>query len=258
MIRTNKIAVCSNSGSKINNICTHVSSMGYSCVRVSGDSLSVVKAVILDSPAAIIADLSYISAEGLAKALDILAGSCIRSVCIAVGNDSGLLASFPYTYCFPKLPDEARLSYILSSAKAEAEKAAITSSPSGYDAFRTAELENTVTEIIRKIGIPANIKGYRYLRSAVMLAADDMSILDSITKRLYPAIAKENNTTPSRVERAIRHAISSAWERADGDADYIEKKLRCKINFSGEHPTNSELIALISDSIRLQAETANI
>ncbi|MGN0667171.1 MAG: sporulation initiation factor Spo0A C-terminal domain-containing protein [Huintestinicola sp.] len=115
------------------------------------------------------------------------------------------------------------------------------------------EREKAVTEVIRKMGIPANIKGYVYLRSAVMLAMSDTSILESVTKELYPAVAKYNHTTSSRVERAIRHAITTAWERRSGDVDYIESRLGYKIDYSGKDckPTNSELIALISDSLRL-------
>ncbi|MBP1546078.1 MAG: sporulation initiation factor Spo0A C-terminal domain-containing protein [Oscillospiraceae bacterium] len=118
---------------------------------------------------------------------------------------------------------------------------------------RSTGVEPMVTEIIQHIGIPANIKGYRYLRNAVMLAMEDMTILDSITKELYPAVARHNNTTPTRVERAIRHAISSAWDRGCGDSAYIERRLHCHIDFHGEKPTNSELIALISDCLRLNA-----
>lgn len=121
----------------------------------------------------------------------------------------------------------------------------------GHIPERTDSMEPVVTEIIQRIGIPANIKGYRYLRNAVMLAVEDMTILDSITKELYPAVARSNGTTPTRVERAIRHAISSAWDRGDGDVAYIEDKLHCKIDFHGSKPTNSELIALISDCLRL-------
>lgn len=121
----------------------------------------------------------------------------------------------------------------------------------GHIPERKDNIEPVVTEIIQRIGIPANIKGYRYLRNAVMLALEDMTILDSITKELYPEIARNNGTTPTRVERAIRHAITSAWDRGDGDVAYIENKLHCKIDFHGAKPTNSELIALISDCLRL-------
>ena len=121
----------------------------------------------------------------------------------------------------------------------------------GHIPERNDRIEPVVTEIIQRIGIPANIKGYRYLRNAVMLALEDMTILDSITKELYPEVAKNNGTTPTRVERAIRHAITSAWDRGDGDVAFIENKLHCKIDFHGAKPTNSELIALISDCLRL-------
>jgi len=121
----------------------------------------------------------------------------------------------------------------------------------GHIPEKKDNIEPVVTEIIQRIGIPANIKGYRYLRNAVMLALEDMTILDSITKELYPEIAKNNGTTPTRVERAIRHAITSAWDRGDGDVAFIENKLHCKIDFHGAKPTNSELIALISDCLRL-------
>lgn len=121
----------------------------------------------------------------------------------------------------------------------------------GHIPERNDSIEPVITEIIQRIGIPANIKGYRYLRNAVMLALEDMTILDSITKELYPEVAKNNGTTPTRVERAIRHAITSAWDRGDGDVAFIENKLHCKIDFHGAKPTNSELIALISDCLRL-------
>ena len=123
----------------------------------------------------------------------------------------------------------------------------------GHIPERTDGMEPVVTEIIQRIGIPANIKGYRYLRNAVMLAIEDMTILDSITKELYPAVARSNGTTPTRVERAIRHAITSAWDRGGGDVAFIEDKLHCKIDFHSSKPTNSELIALISDCLRLNA-----
>ncbi len=112
-------------------------------------------------------------------------------------------------------------------------------------------VEQLVTEVIIKVGVPANLKGYRYLRTAIMLSLDDVSFLDSVTKRLYPAIAEYNNTTPIRVERAIRHAITAAWSKGDGDSEFLEQMLRCRIDFSRSKPTNSELIALISDSLRL-------
>lgn len=110
-------------------------------------------------------------------------------------------------------------------------------------------LEAVVTDIIHEIGVPAHIKGYQYLRSAILMAVQDMDILNSITKQLYPSIAEKYGTTSSRVERAIRHAIEVAWGR--GSMDTINDLFGYTINAGKGKPTNSEFIALIADKIRL-------
>ena len=110
-------------------------------------------------------------------------------------------------------------------------------------------LETDVTNIIHEIGVPAHIKGYQYLREAIMMSVDDIEMLNSITKILYPTIAKKYQTTPSRVERAIRHAIEVAWSR--GKMDTIDELFGYTINNGKGKPTNSEFIALIADKIRL-------
>lgn len=110
-------------------------------------------------------------------------------------------------------------------------------------------LESVITDIIHEIGVPAHIKGYQYLRSAILMAVNDMDILNSITKQLYPSIAEEYGTTASRVERAIRHAIEVAWGR--GSMDTINELFGYTINAGKGKPTNSEFIALIADKIRL-------
>lgn len=111
-------------------------------------------------------------------------------------------------------------------------------------------LEAEVTEIIHEVGVPAHIKGYQYLREAIIMSVNDMEMLNSITKILYPGIAKKFDTTPSRVERAIRHAIEVAWSR--GKMDTIDEMFGYTINNGKGKPTNSEFIALITDRIRLQ------
>lgn len=113
-------------------------------------------------------------------------------------------------------------------------------------------LEGAVTEMIHEIGIPAHIKGYQYLRDAIMMCVSDTEMLNSITKILYPTIAKKNSTTASRVERAIRHAIEVAWSR--GKIDTIDELFGYTINNKKGKPTNSEFIALIADKIRLEAK----
>ncbi len=111
-------------------------------------------------------------------------------------------------------------------------------------------LETDVTNIIHEVGVPAHIKGYQYLRDAIIMSVKDMEMLNSITKILYPTIAKRHQTTPSRVERAIRHAIEVAWSR--GKMDTIEELFGYTVSGGKGKPTNSEFIALIADKIRLE------
>lgn len=111
-------------------------------------------------------------------------------------------------------------------------------------------LEADVTNIIHEIGVPAHIKGYQYLRDAIILSVNDLEMLNSITKILYPTIAKKHQTTPSRVERAIRHAIEVAWSR--GKMDTIDELFGYTVSTGKGKPTNSEFIALIADKIRLE------
>lgn len=116
-------------------------------------------------------------------------------------------------------------------------------------AYMERNLETDVTNMIHEIGVPAHIKGYQYLRDAIMMAVEDMNMLNSITKILYPTIAKNHQTTPSRVERAIRHAIEVAWSR--GKMDTIDELFGYTVSVGKGKPTNSEFIALIADKIRL-------
>lgn len=111
-------------------------------------------------------------------------------------------------------------------------------------------LEMQVTDIIHQIGVPAHIKGYQYLRDAILMAIEDEEIINAVTKRLYPSVAKKHGTTSSRVERAIRHAIEVAWDR--GDVDVLNSYFGYTIHTGRGKPTNSEFIAMISDKFRLQ------
>lgn len=117
---------------------------------------------------------------------------------------------------------------------------------------RKTDLTRRVTEIIHHIGVPAHIKGYNYLREAIILCVKDKTLIEGITKVLYPEISKTFNTTPSRVERAIRHAIEVAWDR--GDLDIIQQYFGYTVSIAKGKPTNSEFIALIADKIRLEME----
>ena len=112
------------------------------------------------------------------------------------------------------------------------------------------DLELTITGILHQIGVPAHIKGYHYLRSSIMMSVKQPEIINAITKELYPSVANKYNTTSSRVERAIRHAIEVAWDR--GDVDVLNSYFGYTIHNSWGKPTNSEFIAMISDRLRLK------
>jgi len=115
---------------------------------------------------------------------------------------------------------------------------------------KPVDLESIVTEFIHELGVPAHIKGYQYIRSAIMMVVDDMEMLNFITKQLYPTIAKKYKTTSSRVERAIRHSIEVAWSR--GKAETMDEIFGYTVDTGKGKPTNSEFIAMVADRIRLQ------
>lgn len=114
----------------------------------------------------------------------------------------------------------------------------------------TKSLKNMVTDIIHEIGVPAHIKGYQYLREAILIAVEDMDVINAVTKVLYPEVARRFSTTPSRVERAIRHAIEVAWDR--GDLETLQKFFGYTVSNTKGKPTNSEFIAMIADRLVLE------
>lgn len=120
---------------------------------------------------------------------------------------------------------------------------------STYRAPVQRNLEVEVTNVMHEIGVPAHIKGYQYLRDAIMMVVKDLDIINSITKQLYPSIARTYNTTPSRVERAIRHAIEVAWSR--GQVETIDALFGYTVSHGKGKPTNSEFIAMVADKLRL-------
>ena len=115
-------------------------------------------------------------------------------------------------------------------------------------------LEALVTNVIHEVGVPAHIKGYQYLREAIMMVVNDIDVINQITKSLYPQIAQRFNTTPSRVERAIRHAIEVAWGR--GEPTVMENIFGYTVSAAKGKPTNSEFIAMIADKLRLELKSA--
>lgn len=153
--------------------------------------------------------------------------------------------------CIPKPYDIAALishmeSLIRQRKKESAEKKSSLST----------DLEAQVTKIIHQIGVPAHIKGYQYLRTAILMTVENNEIINSVTKILYPTVAKKYGTTTSRVERAIRHAIEVAWDR--GDLETLNSYFGYTIQNTRGKPTNSEFIAMIADNLRLKFKYATI
>lgn len=132
-------------------------------------------------------------------------------------------------------------------------------SVSGGEKARTQqaaeELKVRVTEILHQIGVPAHIKGYHYVRAAILLSVENSEMINAVTKLLYPTVAEQYETTPSRVERAIRHAIEVAWDR--GDLDVLNSYFGYTIHTARGKPTNSEFVAMISDKLRLEQKRAS-
>lgn len=152
--------------------------------------------------------------------------------------------------CIPKPYDINSLIFhvesILKAKKRTPERATVAGS----------DMEAQVTKLIHQIGVPAHIKGYQYLRCAILMTIADSDIINSVTKVLYPTVAKKFGTTTSRVERAIRHAIEVAWDR--GDVDTLNSFFGYTIQNSRGKPTNSEFIAMIADNLRLKYRFATI
>ena len=140
-----------------------------------------------------------------------------------------------------------RIKSVRTVSQAKAKTNGETFSP---NTIRKEDLEIRITNLLHEIGIPAHIKGYHYLRDSIMMAVDDMDVLNAITKVLYPTIAKKHQTTSSRVERAIRHAIEVAWSR--GKLDTLDELFGSTVSTGKGKPTNSEFIALIADTIQLK------
>lgn len=161
----------------------------------------------------------------------------LESDVLEAGADLYMVKPFDYGKLAIKMHELARAQSRPSSARISSRR------------YSESSLEVTITDIIHQIGVPAHIKGYHYLRYAIMTAVENPDIINAVTKQLYPSVAKRFDTTSSRVERAIRHAIEVAWDR--GDVDVLNSYFGYTIHNSRGKPTNSEFIAMISDKLRL-------
>lgn len=158
-------------------------------------------------------------------------------------------------YVMKPFHNDMILSRIKDAGNGERKNSSESESRNAVSKKQEYNLETRVTDMIHEIGIPAHIKGYQYLRHAIMLVIDNLDVINSITKQLYPTVAEDFHTTASRVERAIRHAIEVAWDR--GDTEVLNSIFGYTIATSKGKPTNSEFIAMIADRLRLQIKSAS-
>ncbi len=198
--------------------------------------------------------LTRLDGLGLLKALSERAEAPAAIVLSGFFNDRVVTAcsELGVYYFMPKPCDIPNLLTHIRQVAAERER---SSAPTAQGVAiaplpKEPSLEAVVTDIIHEIGVPAHIKGYQYLREAIILTVNDMDAINAVTKVLYPAVAKKFATTPSRVERAIRHAIEVAWDR--GDLETLQKFFGYTVSNIKGKPTNSEFIAMIADSLTLR------
>ncbi|MBR5708192.1 MAG: sporulation transcription factor Spo0A [Oscillospiraceae bacterium] len=222
---------------------------GIELLGVASDGVEALALVEENAPDVLITDLVLPKKDGLSliKSVRELEKAPVVIVVSSFANDAAVAeAAALGTYFFiPKPCDVADLfeKVRMIGTRDERLGAGLLAAP------KKQSLENMVTEIIHEIGVPAHIKGYQYLRESIIRTVKDMSLMNAVTKALYPMVAKKYSTTPSRVERAIRHAIEVAWDR--GDIEVLQRYFGYTVSNSKGKPTNSEFIALISDKLSL-------
>ena len=234
---------------------------GMEIVGTAGNGEDAVEMIKKSTPDVLLLDLIMPKMDGLGVLEKLKEDSTIRKMPVvivlsAIGQENVTEDAFALgaSYYMMKPFNNELLLGRLKSIRNRGEK--LVRTPKTVERRETGnvyeerDLETDITNMIHEIGVPAHIKGYQYLRDAIMMSVKDMEMLSSVTKVLYPTIAKKNQTTPSRVERAIRHAIEVAWSR--GKVDTIDALFGYTVSNGKGKPTNSEFIALIADRIRLE------
>ncbi len=234
-----------------------LSKKGYHIVGDCQDGYEAVRIIEETKPDAVILDILLPRLDGIEVMNEtksrIPGYSPVFIVVTGIGNNKMLTEATQAGagYCIIKPCEYSALSNRLESALKDSPKPlGAQEDSSTRSANAEIELETLVTKIIHQIGVPAHIKGYQYLRTAIIMTMHNTELVNSITKQLYPGVAKKYGTTSSRVERAIRHAIEVAWDR--GDVDVINSYFGYTVQSTRGKPTNSEFIALISDNLRLR------
>jgi len=237
----------------------------FDVVGVAKDGVEALKLISQENPDVVVLDIimPHLDGLGVLERLNSAEIETIPKIIIlsAVGQDKitqraiNLGADYYVVKPFELDVFSDRIRQMFSSGYSvqEARRSAPISEDQGANLLNN-NLEAEITNIIHEIGVPAHIKGYLYLREAIFMVVNDVELLSAVTKELYPSIAKKFNTTASRVERAIRHAIEVAWSR--GQVETINKIFGYTIHNSKGKPTNSEFIAMVADKLRLKQKVS--
>ena len=237
----------------------YLSKQGYEIVGDTADGSEAIKMIEILKPTVVILDLWLPKFDGIAIMTEFKKRNMNPSPAFLVVtgiNNSSMLSDATDAgaqYCLMKPVDFSILASRIAKISTQVNPVQtifpdpILSKSISHDG---RDIEAQVTNIIHQIGVPAHIKGYQYLRTAIIMAIDDNEVINSVTKVLYPSVAKKYGTTSSRVERAIRHAIEVAWDR--GDLDVLNSYFGYTVQNSRGKPTNSEFIALVADNLRLK------
>lgn len=225
-------------------------------LNATGDGAELMKMISIQKPDVVVMDLILQNKDGISILREFAGKSGYRPAFIILSSfmSERIIAEAAAlgAYYFMAKPCEARelLERVREVSGESRSEAGLVGVKGGKKTVNERKIESMVTEVIHEIGIPAHIKGYQYIREAIILTIKDMELINAVTKALYPMVAKKYGTTSSRVERAIRHAIEVAWDR--GDLEVLQSYFGYTVSNIKGKPTNSEFIALISDRLRLK------
>ena len=253
-----KIVVADNTAELGQNFTKVLKAFGMQVILCEKDGKKLIEEIKKEKPDVVLCDIfmSGLDVFGVMTAVNTLPEKERPFVCVMSSFDNTRLEkemlSAGISYCFIKPFDINSVAerIIQISGWSQVDEPLIIKN----SAYSNTDLEIMVTEIMHQIGVPAHIKGYHYLREAIILSVKNSEIVNSVTKLLYPTVAKTHSTTSSRVERAIRHAIEVAWDR--GDIDVLNSYFGYTIQNDRGKPTNSEFIAMIADKLRLELKSA--
>jgi two-component system response regulator (stage 0 sporulation protein A) len=258
-----KILICDENDEERAKLIESFRSFGIASCDEAKDGIAAIELIKVNQYDAVIVDLWISKVDGIGiirSASKLNTGERPAFILMSPINKQSILLEATESgadLCIPKPFDFTSLAYHLDALlKTRRKDTANTKTDDTPKSSPILDMEAHVTKIIHQIGVPAHIKGYQYLRTAILMTIDDSEIINSVTKVLYPSVAKKYQTTTSRVERAIRHAIEVAWDR--GDVDTLNSYFGYTIQNSRGKPTNSEFIAMIADNLRLKYKYATV